>query len=166
MLPVDCAEPDVTCTVEGTKFGIAAKRLKSLSQLGKHVRKGAQQVANAKLPGVVAIDLSLARNPKNLPIVSQIQSQWYVPMAQLADQQFFDRYHQDICRWVADTGVRAVLVFDFAIRLRSGQKWGLDGMMSWLPTVHDDEQANRDYRAFHDGFLRGVPNLTDLEAEE
>src|SRR5262245_51039241 len=28
LLPVDCAEPDVTCTVEGAKFGIAAKRLK------------------------------------------------------------------------------------------------------------------------------------------
>ena len=31
MLPVDYDEPDITCFVEGTKFGIAAKRLKTKS---------------------------------------------------------------------------------------------------------------------------------------
>ena len=132
LLPVDYAEPDVTCTVEGTKFGIAAKRLKSLVQLRKHVRKAAQQIANTELPGVVALDLSLARNRQNLPIVSQIQSHLYVPVAHLAEQQFFDEHHQDIYRWVANAGVRAVLVFDFKVRLRPNQKWGLDGMMTWL----------------------------------
>jgi len=163
LLPVDSAEPDVTCTIEGTKFGIAAKRLKSLSSVENHIRKGAKQIAKTKLPGVIALDLSLARNQQNLPIISKIQSQWYVPLAQLADQQFFDEYHQDIYRWVAEKGVLAVVVFDFRVRLHIDQHWGLEGMTCWLCTARDDEQANQNYKAFYAGFLRGIPNLADLD---
>ena len=139
--------------------------MKTLSQLEEHVRKGAKQIANATLPGVIALDLSLARNRQNVPIVSQIQSQLYVPMAQLADQQFFDKHHEQISRWVSGKRVLAVLVFDFRLRLRSTEKWGLDGMMTWFQTTHDDEQANRDYGAFYGGFLKGVPNVTDLGSQ-
>ena len=37
--PVDYEEPDVTCVIDGMKFGIAAKRLKSLSSLEDRVVK-------------------------------------------------------------------------------------------------------------------------------
>jgi hypothetical protein len=37
-------EPDITCTIGGTKFGIAAKRLTSLGGLKDHVKKGADQI--------------------------------------------------------------------------------------------------------------------------
>ncbi|MGA2253717.1 MAG: hypothetical protein ABSG53_03570, partial [Thermoguttaceae bacterium] len=52
LAPVDYEEPDITCFVNGTKFGIAAKRLKSKkpSQLEKHVRKGADQLRQQGLP--------------------------------------------------------------------------------------------------------------------
>jgi hypothetical protein len=156
------------CTVGGTTFSIAAKRVKSgkASQIDKHIRKAADQIKRAGLPGVVALDVSLARNPENQPIKSQVLSQMYVGRVLASNYQFFDEYHQDINRWVSGTGVRGVLVFDFAVRLRLDRQWGLDGMMSWLPTTHGDDQAEREYVAFCDGFLRGVPNLEDLTAEE
>jgi len=77
MVPVDLEEPDITCHAEGVKFGIAAKRLKSLDQVRKHVKKAADQVSKSGLPGIVVLDLSLAWNRENLPITSGIMSQLY-----------------------------------------------------------------------------------------
>jgi hypothetical protein len=166
LLPVDCEEPDVTCAVEGTRFGIAAKRLKTLSQLKEHVRKGARQIANVQLPGIIALDFSLAWNRDNLPIVSQIHSQFYVMLTHTRGNQLFDDHHQNMYRWVANSGVLGIVIFDFRVRLRPDRQWGLDGMMNWLPTTHDDERANHDYKVFYNSFMKGVPNLTNLTPGE
>lgn len=166
LLPVNYAEPDVTCVLGGTKWGIAAKRLKSLSGLGEHVAKGAEQIRKASVPGIVALDLTMARNQNNRPIVSRLQSQWYVPITQAKNDQFFDEHHADIYRWVAGSGVRAVLVFEFTLRLRPDGQWGHDGMMCWMPTTHDDVEAERDLRGFQTGFLKGTSNVEGLTREE
>jgi hypothetical protein len=112
---------------------------------------------------VIALDLSLAWNRNNTPIISRIQSQMHVMIAHAQSRQFFDEHARDIHRWVAGKGVLAVVVFDSWIRLRADDHWGLDGMTAWLPTTSDEEQAERDYRLFYGGFVRGVPNLTDLD---
>ena len=58
--PVAREEPDVTCHIEGIKFGIAAKRIKSVTNLKKHVRKAAQQIEGAGFPGMIALDTNVA----------------------------------------------------------------------------------------------------------
>jgi len=163
LVPVDYEEPDITCFVEGTKFGIAAKRLKSrhTSQLEKHVRKGAAQLKQQGLPGIVALDLSLSRNQSNRPIISQIQSQMYLMIADAKNRQFREKHGDDIRRWIAGTGVRAVLVIESTLRLRPDRQWWHNGILSWVPTTFDDEQPDALFEAFYDGFLKGVPNLED-----
>lgn len=79
---------------------------------------------------------------------------------------FFDENRRDIYRWVAGSGVLAVVVFDFAIRLRPNREWGLDGMSNWLETAHADDQADQEYTVFRNAFLKGVPNLKYLTREE
>ncbi len=140
---------------------IAAKRLKSLSALGDRIAKGADQIRNGGLPGIIALDLTAARNHNNRPIISQLESQWYVPIAQAKNDQFFDEHHETIYRLVAGSNVRAVLVFEFTLRLRPDGKWGHDGMMCWLSTTLGDEQADREFRQLQRGFLRGMPILEE-----
>jgi len=163
MYPVGFEEPDVTCSIGGKKFGIAAKRIKSRDQIKRHIKKAADQVFRSNLRGIIALELSMAWNPKNLPIISRLQSQMYVTISVLQATQLFDKYHEDIYRWVRSKGVLAVLVFDFRIRLRPGNQWGLDGMSTWLDTTQDDEQGKVEYKLFYDGFLAGVPNLKHVD---
>jgi hypothetical protein len=163
LVPVDYEEPDITCFVDGTKFGIAAKRIKSgnASKLEKHVRKGADQLKQQGLPGIVALDLTLSRNQSNRPIISQIQSQIYLMTVEAKNRQFREKHGDAIHRWVAGTGVRALLVIESTLLLRPDRQWWHEGMLSWVPTMRDDEQADPLFEAFYDGFLKGVPNLED-----
>jgi hypothetical protein len=163
LVPVGYDEPDVSCTIDGKKFGIAAKRIKSMDQIKGHIKKAAEQICRGKRPGIIALELSLAWNPKNVPIVSPLESQMYDTISVLQGEQLFDKYHEDIYRWVGGQHVLAVLVFDFRIRLRPNSQWGLDGMSTWLDATKDDEQAKREYKLFYDRFLTGVPNLKHVD---
>ncbi len=167
LVPVDYEEPDVTCHIDGTKIGIAAKRLKSTraSQIKNRVREGAGQLRKQGLPGIVALDLSLSRNPTNRPIVSQIQSQMYLMITDAENRRFFDQHGDDIRRWIAGTGVRAVLIIESTLRLRPDRQWWHTGMLSWLPATSDDEHPDALFEAFYDAFLKGVPNLEDSDAK-
>jgi hypothetical protein len=165
LLPVDYDEPDITCTVEELKFGIAAKRLKSLDRFQDRVKDGAHQVRRAKLPGIIALDLTMARNPDNQPITSGLQSQLSVMIGQAKNRQFFEEYETGFYRWVG-SGVRAVLVFEFTLRVSpDSTSWIHEGMMCWFPTTHYEEQAERELALFQKGFLQGIPYLEDLTAE-
>ena len=163
MSPVEYDEPDVTCNVEGIKFGIAAKRLKSLDRFKQRVKEGAKQIRRAKIPGIIACDLTIARNPKNRPITSSLQSQLSVLTGNAKNQHLFDRYEHDIHQWVAYSGVRALLVFDFTYRVSpDNRSWIHEGMMCWFPTTKNDARAASELAAFQRFFLKGMPNLIDL----
>jgi hypothetical protein len=167
LLPVCYEEPDVLSTVEGRTFAIAAKRVTSdrPARFEERVRQAADQIQRRNLSGIVAVDLSISRNRDNQPIISPLQSQLFEAYANEQNRRLFEEREQEIYRWVEGKGVRAVLVFDFRIRLRPDRQWGLDGTMCWLPTVHDNEQANREYTSFREGFCRGVPGLVESMTE-
>jgi hypothetical protein len=163
MSPVEYEEPDVTCNVEGIKFGIAAKRLKSLDRFEERVKQGAKQIRRANFPGIIACDLTIARNPENRPITSSIQSQLSILTGMAKNRQLFERHEQNIHKWVANAGVRALLVFEFTYRVSPGSNsWIHEGMMCWFPTTENNESAASELSAFQRQFLKGIPNLNDL----
>ncbi len=82
------------------------------------------------------------------------------------NRQFFEQCEQDIYRWVADSRVRALLVFEFTFRVSpDSSSWIHDGMMCWFPTTHDEKQAEQELATFQRSFLQGMPNLADFAAE-
>lgn len=162
LLPVQHAEPDVSRVANNIVFSIAAKRIKSAKRVKDHVEKAADQIEKSKNPGVIALELSVAWNRKNLPIVSRLQSQSHVLIAKAQGDQFFDEHAMDIFRLVNGKGVLAVVAFAFRIRLRPDNQWGLDGMTTWLSTAEDD-QGKQKYETIYRGFLAGIPNLTELD---
>ncbi|GAG16023.1 unnamed protein product, partial [marine sediment metagenome] len=78
LVPVGYEEPDVTCVVDGIKFCIAAKRLKNVSNLRKHVKKAAQQIETARLPGMIALDTCVALNRSNMRFIAPISDDQFV----------------------------------------------------------------------------------------
>lgn len=167
LLPVEYDEPDVTCTVGNAKFAIAAKRLKSLKQFERRVKEGADQIRRAKLPGIIALDLTIARNPANRPITSGIESQLSVALAHAKNSQLFGQNERRIDRWVAASGVRGLLVFEFTFRVSPNRSsWLHDGMMCWFPTTYGAKRAEMELALFQRYFLQGMPDLNDLTTDQ
>ncbi len=100
MHPVARQEPDVTCTVRGVKFAIAAKRLKSLASLGKRVREAALQIQKAALPGIIALDTSGALNRENKRITKPIPDREFGPLYKHGVDLFITEYHERLQEWV------------------------------------------------------------------
>jgi len=78
-------EPDITCSIDACKIGIAVKRIKSYSQLEKRLMKAAEQIEKMGMPGVISADMTLAVNPENFSIVTNqnedhVQSWWTAEM--------------------------------------------------------------------------------------
>lgn len=162
LVPIDYEEPDVTCTISGIKFGIAAKRVKNVSNLRNRVKKAAQQIETAQLPGIVALDTCVALNRDNERILTPMPDDQFAQLYKQALTRFLDEYHRKICHWVDGKGVRGVVFHDHQVRFEPNGQWGLSSMTVWLPTAHDDEQANREFSSFKESYLKGLPNLEYL----
>ena len=110
------------------------------------------------VPGLIALDLSLALNLDNRPITSVVESLYFesCPLSKL--KQFFDEYHERIRPWVAGHGVLGVMVFDSVVRMRPDREYGLDGISAWLKTART-VQDERLFDAFIDRLCKGIPNL-------
>jgi hypothetical protein len=87
-IPTRHEEPDITCNVGVTTYGVAAKRLKTIDSLEVNVKKAADQIVRAGFPGIIAIDLTTARNPTNRRVKSTIESQWYPFLQTLVRESF------------------------------------------------------------------------------
>lgn len=72
LLPVEWEEPDVTVTLAGTKYGFAAKRVKSVKTLEARVRKAVELIERSGMPGLIVLDTCLAFNPTNVRITEPL----------------------------------------------------------------------------------------------
>lgn len=162
MRPVVREEPDVTCLVDGTKFGIAAKRIKNISNLEAHIKKGAHQIQESRLPGFIAIDTSIALNRDNQRISTPIPEQQFQVLYWSALRRFMDAYHDRIQEWVRGKGVRGVIVHDQQVRFLQDGDWTLTGMTMRVNTARENARRQREYRLFESKYVSGLPNLEHL----
>ena len=165
LIPVDFAEPDVTCMVAGTKFGIAAKRLKSKkpTQIKSKICQGALQLGKSGLPGIVALELTISRNHRNVPMISQIQNQLYPMIAQAKGRSFTDEFGATIHACSVGTGLTAVLVNEFTFRYSHSNGWHHDGLSHWVAIKSATGEVDQLFSKFYDCFLGGFPKLVDLD---
>jgi hypothetical protein len=159
MTPIGFAGNDVTCTVDGTLFGIEAKRIKSENSAKKRIKKAIDQLINAKRPGVVAVDMSLAWNERNRPITGSIHNAFIDMKLDAQVRQFFDRHKGWIEERCIGKGVLAVVVFNFVMRLRE-DKWRPHRHAMWfaMPQTQKERELCESFRT---QFCSVTPNRKD-----
>lgn len=162
MLPVSREEPDVTCHVDAIKFGIAAKRIKKVTKLEKHVRKAADQIKKARLPGIIAIDTCVALNRDNERITAQIPDEQFGPLYKQPLKHFMDDFHDNIQDWVRGKGVRGLVIHDQQVRFQPNGEWSLVGMTMCVNTARENHRHNREFDMFQERYTTGLPNVEHL----
>lgn len=160
-LPTRHEEPDITCVVDGSAFGIAAKRLKSIDSLYANVKAGANQIAAAGFPGIIALDLTIAQNPANRRVMSAIESQRYLYLSDVRSRDLFKWRGDRIRELVDGKNVLGVWTYVSTLRLMPNRNWNHDCWSFWFGTTKNPEEDSL-FEQFQKGFLRGIPNLNDL----
>ena len=157
-----CEEPDVTCTLGGTKYGIAAKRIKSLTTIEKRVKEGANQIERARLPGVIALDTCVVLNRENERIITQMPDGSFGSCYKKALTLFLDDYHDRIHEWVRGKGVRGLVIHDHQVRMDADGRWSLASMTMAFHTPGWDQTYDREFEVFIGTYLKGLPNINQL----
>ncbi len=159
--PVDYQEPDVTCTVESVQIGVAAKRIKSETQVQKRIPKAAKQIQTSGLSGVIALDTSVGLNPNNERITKPIPDEEFVPLYQEAINRFLCRYAKRIKGWVHGRGVIGIVVHDHQVRFETDASWSLCSMTMRFDTA-EGEAGKRLFNSFVFPYVDALPNMQHL----
>ena len=162
MLPVAREEPDVTCHVGDIKFGIAAKRIKNLTNLEKRVREAAHQIENARFPGIIVLDTCVALNPHNKRITTPIPDEQFGPLYNKAINRFVKNYYDNFQDWVRRKGVRGIVIHDLQVRFKPNGEWSLEGMTKFVNPASKNNRRKREFAMFTKQYKTGLPNVTHL----
>ncbi len=154
-------EPDITCDVGGTTFGIAAKRLKTIESLEANIKKAAAQITDAGYPGIVALDLTIAQNPTNRRMMSTIESQVYQHLSHARSYELFTKHGNRIREQIDGKNVLGVWTYVSTLRLMPDRTWSHDCWSFWFDTTKNGEDDTL-FKQFQHGFMKGIPNLYDL----
>jgi hypothetical protein len=156
-------EPDVTCFLDGTKYGLAAKRLKNIQNLQQRIRKAVKQIQCSGLPGLILLDLSLAFNPENRRIRQMPDAVFWSEY----DKNFRATWHdyqpkvQEIMARGGD--VLGIVVHDYHIRQQDND-WQLAGMTIRIPTEARSAKQQQDFDTLSILYVYGLPNQTDASS--
>ena len=159
MYPVAHSEPDITCVHNGTAYGIAAKRVKSMSNLEKLVRKAGDQVLNSGLCGIVALDLSLALDRDNVRIDAPMSPTTFRDLYSADVDQFVQKYQPRMQEWVRGKGVRGVECHDHKVRHVQGGQWALESFTFAICTARDNQRRRREFHLFNSSYQGALPNV-------
>ena len=145
-------EPDVTCEVKGKRFGVAVKRIKNLSKLTRRMSEGAGQIHETCQPGFISVEVTLATNPKNRSIVTNMPENdmkrwWTEKMKKLANQ--YDE--------ISDKIVRGIFLHEHC-PVRFNTDYKLRSMTYGISTAKN-EKEKEEWKKFKDTFFKGLPNL-------
>jgi len=156
MTPVAFDGNDVTCMVDGTPLCVEAKRIKSENSVKDRIKKAIDQIIKAERPGVVAVDMSLAWNEQNRPIIGSIHNAFIDMKLEAQARQFFERHRAWIEARGAGKGVLGVVIFNFLMRLME-DRWRPHRNAIWFNLPQTDEES-RLYDSFETRFLSVTPN--------
>ncbi|MCP4642439.1 MAG: hypothetical protein GY851_18485 [bacterium] len=159
--PVCFEEPDVICHTAGKRVVIAAKRLKSIKQLAKRVRKAAHQITSSGSPGVIVLDACVALNRDNSRIALAIPDEEFGRLYGEAMDRFLDGCIDDLKKAIEESDVCGIILHDHQVRHEHGATWGLASMTKMVNLVADKEAA-RMFTLFAEEYSRGLPNMSQV----
>lgn len=146
--------PDITCQVKGRKYGVAVKRIKNLSKIRTRLVKGARQMYESGLPGIISVELTIAVNPENYSIITneneqKVRQWWIKKMRQITNRELED---------VQNKKVRGIFLHEHCpVRFPDGQ-YSLRSMTYGISTAKNGKQEE-EWEQFKVAFIKALPNL-------
>lgn len=151
------AEPDVVGQFNGRTFGVACKRLVSPQQLEKRVKKAIEQILKSELPGLIAIDLTVALNRERQPVGSDISVAAVLRRTGEFLNGFIKVYGNKIESWVETTWVRGVVFHYHSLHCEGESRWTLNSFTTNLALCNHNDRRKREFLEIVSGMQAGSP---------
>lgn len=154
-LSPEFAEPDIICSYNSDRIGIAVKRVKSMGSLEKRIRGAADQIYQAKVPGVIAADVSLATNPGDNAL-DMVTPDRRLSNALKARTDRFVQDHMDrFVSWAKHKWVSGIILVFNDLCACAGDSYALESFTAGI-AVSDNVRRRREFLKFFDVFKTGL----------
>jgi hypothetical protein len=155
---------DVTCDVDGVIVGIPCKRLKSVKRTVDRIKEARDQIIRSAQPGVIVVDTTIALNPLNGPLLTQMSDDALQPLYLLAMRKFLDEHIARIRLALRDAPVIGVIFHDSVLRFEPSGQWSVTALSYHLPLLCSTLEQMRLYEAFRRRYLGALPNVENLDS--
>ncbi len=153
-------EPDVIVEVNGTQYGLAVKRLKSLRQLRRRFCAAVDQIERSGRPGFVVLDMVLAANPENENLGFVVTDEGFCHIQSSRFDPFIKNNLQKFREWRAGREVRGVLVLDHLVGpVDAERKYGLRSWTEFTDLDPHNQRRRKEAMQFFREYQKGLPNL-------
>jgi hypothetical protein len=155
---------DWIMTATSKSWSLEAKRIKNFNRLEKHIRKAAKQIATSKIGGIIAVDISLAANPKCSPLSRFVPDTEINEAHDVRTNALVREKLELVVEWIGSANVGFVLLHDFVIRPAKGsgagqEPWGLIGLWSKMDLIASNSSNRKHYDDLWHLFQVALPNL-------
>jgi hypothetical protein len=142
------AEPDLVCNVDGVQFGVAAKRLKNIERLEERFKSARDQIDKARLPGIVALELSVAWNRQNVRLPVSGHEDEFAALFSQSLKKFADDNIETLRRLSRGSDVRGVIIHTTHIwDAKDGDTCAI-GFSYGIPTVQFNRRREMEFYRF------------------
>lgn len=155
------AEPDVRCDVAGVQIGIAAKRIKSESQIEKRIRSAVKQIDESGIPGIIAVETNILLNRDNTRIDRPISDRVFGPIYTEAIESFLHQYDAKIRHWTRHHEVLGLIFHDHQVRRAEDGDWSLESMTNRF-RITENSLGKVLFECYEDYYLGALPNVRYL----
>jgi len=143
------AEPDIQCGFETLTYSVAVKRIKNLKRFEGRVRAAMEQAVRAGTPGAALIDLTIALNRANAPVISNESDAQYGTRTKARLSAVAYEHSKKLVEWAKGTTVRGIILLNpifGTIGARDGQ-WTLRRWrVIFLPLIKIGAGSSRDFQ--------------------
>jgi hypothetical protein len=156
MLQPSFDEPDLQCDVNGSRIGIAVKRVKSLATFRRRISEGADQILRSGISGVVLVDVSQSLNRSNFRLPRSLTDAEFDGHARRIVAKIRSRFEKPLLQSVEGKHVLGVILLDHQVREHGARGWELTMNIADLPLVRYNERRQRQFRLLVDKLAGAV----------
>jgi len=157
--PVRIDEPDILCVVNGKPFCIAAKRVKNFQQVQKRIREGARQVGRRCIPGVVALDSTLAVTRPDFRVHRVLQDRDFHRRYEMLAGEVTTVMKREVPRWLKGSIALGVVTHDFVVRQQMPSMWSCEIVTDLIPNHRDRPKRLALWQPFATSYPIGLPTV-------
>ena len=152
-MAISFQEPDLLCDLQGERYALAVKRVKSQRKFEKNFRSAVRQIERSRATGFAVMDLSVFSNPENRSVRPPSTAQRRGLEYRAKWKPFVDGWFPRMKQIIGGREVRGLIIHDLNI---SAPDYVLETFSYGVPLSPDNRRRKQEFDRFYESYKRGT----------